>query len=86
MFTAIKKKLTELTCPHRPAIPPGASAIVKQTKWDDDRNVVNRRALCVMCGATWEHIPDWATFKPSPGRPKNGTPRTDETRRKENGK
>jgi hypothetical protein len=67
----VKRKLKEWTCPHAPAFPANASSIIKQTKWDDDTGSVNRRALCTICGATWEHIPDWATFKPSPGRPRS---------------
>lgn len=74
MFTRLRRRLANLLCTHRPAFPAGASAVIKETKWDDVRNCVNRRALCAMCGATWENIPDWAAFKPSPGRPKPMTP------------
>jgi hypothetical protein len=72
LLTQLKRWWLTRSCPHAPAFPPGASAIIKQTKWDDDLGDVNRRALCAICGATWERIPDWATFRPSPGRPVKG--------------
>lgn len=73
MLRQLKLWWLRQTCPHAPAFPPGASAILKKTIQGTVGGPVRRTALCAICGATWDNIPDWATFKPSPGQPKKAT-------------
>lgn len=72
MLKALKRWWLKFSCPHAPAFPPGASAVVKRTIQDEVGGPIRRTALCAICGATWDNIPNWVTFKPSPGRPASG--------------
>ena len=79
MLDKLKTLVMTTVCPHKPANGQG-SAVVKTTQYDKALyakdgiyKVTERAAYCVICGKVWKNIPDWKTFKPSPGNPpKNG--------------